>query len=467
MSGPPGPAHFAQSLQTNRRDAAGGRKKAHKRQGIASYTRNGERTRVFEGQFSVRYPIVLCSVWSGLLLAVTAGCQPQRPPVGPAEPPPVPVSRPVQRVVTDYVDFTGRTNAVNSVDVRARVSGYLVEMPFKEGADVKAGDLLFLVDPRPYQAQYDQAVGQVNLYKAQLALAKANYARDQEVAKTPGAVSVQQLDQDKAAVDEADAAVKAFQASLEVYKLNLSFTRVTSPIDGQVSRYFMTLGNLVVQDQTLLTTVVSLDPMYVYFDVDEGTVLRVRKAINEGTINRYPQGGIPVQMALQGEADFPHQGVVDFVNNQVNPNTGSLSVRGVFANPKPANGLRLISPGMFVRVRLPIGQPHPAILVIDRAVGSDQGLKYVYVLDAENKVQYRRVTTGALEDDGLRVIAAGLKPNEWVVVGGLQQVRPRMQVKVDRMAMPFYGPAEGGESKGASASATAPAARAAGGKPKQ
>ena len=138
------------------------------------------------------------------------------------------------------------------MDIRARVSGYLVKMPFKEGAEVKEGELLFEVDPRPYQAQYDQADGQVNLYKAQLELAKANYARDQEVAKTPGAVSIQQLDQDKAAVDEADAAVKAFQASLEVYKLNLSFTKVTSPIDGQVSRYYLTLGNLVVQDQTLL-----------------------------------------------------------------------------------------------------------------------------------------------------------------------------------------------------------------------
>ncbi len=258
-----------------------------------------------------------------------SGCQRQTPELAPAEAPSIPVSRPVERVVTDYVDFTGRTNAVNSVDIRARVSGYLVEMPFKEGAEVKAGDLLFLIDRRPYQAQYDQAEGQVNLYKAQLALAKANYARDQEVAKTPGAMSVQQLDQDKAAVDEADAAVKAFQASLEVYKLNLSFTKVTSPIDGQVSRYFMTLGNLVVQDQTLLTTVVSLGPdVRLLSTSTRGLCLRVRKAINDGAIKRYQEGGIPVLMALQSETDFPHRGVVDFVNNQVNPNTGSLSVRG-------------------------------------------------------------------------------------------------------------------------------------------
>ena len=217
----------------------------------------------------------------------------------------VPVSKPVAGTVTDYADFTGRTNAIESVDIRARVSGYLVQMPFKEGADVKQGELLFEVDPRPYKAQLDQAEGQVNLYKAQLALAKANYARDLEVAKTPGAVSGQQLDQDKAAIDEADAAVKAFQASMEVYKLNLDFTKVTSPISGQVSRYFLTLGNLVVQDQTLLTTVVSLDPMYVYFDMDEGTLLRARRAINEGKILRYESGKIPVSWDCRAKPIFP------------------------------------------------------------------------------------------------------------------------------------------------------------------
>jgi multidrug efflux system membrane fusion protein len=215
--------------------------------------------------------------------------------------------------------------------------------------------------------------------------------------------------------------------------------------------------------------------MYVYFDIDEGTVLRVRKAINEGTIKRYQEGGIPVLMALQCEADFPHKGTVDFINNQVNPNTGSLAMRGVFANPKPANGVRLLSPGMFVRVRLPIGQPHPAILVIDRSVGSDQGLKFVYVIDAENKVQYRRVSTGALQDDGLRVITEGLKANEWVVVGALQQVRPRTQVKPEQMPMPSYGQPDASESPAAGrtkqpvggSSTAAPTAPATGGQPKQ
>ena len=247
----------------------------------------------------------------------------------------VPVSQPVEREVTDYVDFTGRTQAVNSVNVVAaghRLPGQACR--FKEGADVKAGELLFEIDPRPYQAQYDQAVGQVNLYKAQLKLAQVTLARDEQLAhNTPGAVSAQQLDQDRAAVDEADAQVKAAEASLETYKLNSSFCKVTSPIDGQVSRYYLTLGNLVTQDQTLLTTVVSLDPMYAYVDVDEPTVLRVRRAINEGQIKPYGTGQIPILMGLQGEEGFPHKGTSTSSTTRSIPTTGSILARGIFANP--------------------------------------------------------------------------------------------------------------------------------------
>ena len=234
--------------------------------------------------------------------------------------------------------------------------------------------------------------------------------------------------------------MQAAKASLEVYKLNLGFCKVTSPLTGQVSRYFLTPGNLVNQDQTQLTTVVSIDPMYVYFDIDENTVLRVRRAVNEGKIQRYQQGEIPVFIGLEGEEGFPHEGAINFVNNQVNPGTGSITVRGVLPNPKPENGVRLLSPGMFVRVRLPIGKPHDALLVIDRAIGSDQGMKYVYVVDDKNIVQQRRVETGALQEDGLRVIDAGLKPEDWVVIGGIQQVRPRMEITPDREPMPTLGP---------------------------
>jgi multidrug efflux system membrane fusion protein len=374
------------------------------------------------------------SHWHGLVLVIltSVGCtQRQQQQIAPAEVPVVPVAKPVQRQVTEHADFTGRTEAVEQVNIVPRVTGYLVNIPFKAGSDVKTGDVLFEIDPRPYKAQLDQAEGQVKLYQAQLQLAKTTLARDIQISKTPGAVSAQQLDQDRAAVDEADARVKAYQASTEVYKLNLSFTKVTSPMSGQVSRYYLAAGNLVNQDQTLLTTVVSLDPMWVYFDMDEPTLLRVRRSINEGRIKIPENGVFPVYMGLQGEDAYPHAGTVDFTNNQVNPTTGSIAVRGVFSNPKPAHGTRLLSPGMFARVRLPLGQPHQALLVIDRAIGSDQGLKFVYVVDDDNKAQYRRVTTGALQEDGLREITEGLKPDDWVVVGGLQQVRPRSEIKRD------------------------------------
>ena len=220
-----------------------------------------------------------------LLLAVAAGCEANRAAVAPPAPPAVPIAHAVQREVTDYVDFTGRTEAVHSVDIRPRVTGYLVKMPFQEGAEVKAGDLLFVVDPRPYKAQLDQAQGQVDLYQASLKLARTTLARDRAInSLSPGSVSQQQFDQEQAVVDEAEARVKAYEKSMEIYKLSHEFTRVTSPIDGQISRYYLTLGNLVNQDQTLLTTVVSVDPMYAYFEMDEPTLLRTRRAINEGKI---------------------------------------------------------------------------------------------------------------------------------------------------------------------------------------
>jgi multidrug efflux system membrane fusion protein len=373
-------------------------------------------------------------------LVTLMGCGRQPGPEQTTEPFVVPVSNPVQRNVTEYVDYTGRTAAVNSVDIRPRVTGYLVKMPFKEGSEVKAGDLLFEIDKRPYQSLVDQAQAQVNLNLARYQLAKANNTRAFTVARRePGSFSQQELDTYRAQEIEADASVKAAQATLAVYKLNLSFCEVTSSVEGQVSRYYYTLGNLVNQDQTTLTTVVSLDPMYAYFDVDERTVLRIRRGINEGTIIA-PKNTeeVPVYMALEGEQDYPHHGTMNFVNNQVNPSTGTMTVRGVFANPKPSSGRRLLAPGMFVRIRVPIGQPHPALLVADRAIGSDQGLKFVYVVDKDNKVQYRRVTMGPLEEDGLRVVD-GVNLDDQIVVGALPQARPLMQVEPEEVEMPRIG----------------------------
>jgi multidrug efflux system membrane fusion protein len=392
-------------------------------------------------------------------LAIATGCTPQARQTAAPEPTVIPISRPVSREVTDFVEFTGRVNAVQTVNVIPRVTGYLVQMPFEEGAEVKTGDLLFEIDPRPYKAQLAQALGQVEVYKAQLQLAEVTLARDMSLQNNRGVITQQQIDQDKAAVEEARARVKAYESSTEVYRLNLDFTQVRSPIDGMIGRHFMTVGNLVNQDQTLLATVVSLDPIYVYFEVDEPTLLRVRQAINEGRIPRPRHGTVPLYAGLQTEEGFPHAGTIDFVNNQINPGTGSIIARAVFPNPKPENGVRLLTPGMFVRVRLPIGSPHQAELVIDRAIGSDQGIKYVYVVDDKNRVDSRRIQTGALQDDGLRVISSGLKADEWVVVGGLQQVRPHLTVQTEKVEMPSLGAPREVEKNQAAATEAPPASQ--------
>jgi membrane fusion protein, multidrug efflux system len=376
-----------------------------------------------------------------LLLPFGAGCEKASPQAA-APMPVVPISHPVERPVTDSLDFTGRTDAVHSVNIVARVTGYLVQMPFAEGAEVKKGDLLFQIDPQPYEAQERLGAAQVASYEAQLQLAKKNFERVQILSKQKG-ISQQEFDQNKSAQDQAVAMLDSARANLEIYRLNLQYTRVTSPIDGQVSRYFLTLGNLINQDQTLLTTVVSLDPIYAFFDVDQRNLLRIRRAINEGKLparrdspSNEPQ--IPVLLGMPGEQTFPYKGYINFANNQLNPNTGSIAVRGVFANPKPPNGVRLMSPGMFVRIRLPLGPPHPALLVIDRAIQSDQGQKYVYVVNAANKTEYRQVVTGALEPDGLRAISSGLTEDDWVAVGAIQQFRPNMQVKTEQTPMPSF-----------------------------
>ncbi len=388
--------------------------------------------------FTRSRPLVLIlAAWAG-----SVGCQKKVAQAPPAETPIVPVSRPIERTVTEYVEYTGRTDAVQSVGVRARVTGYLTKMPFDEGTEVKKGDLLFEIDPRPYQAQVDQAQSQLGVIQAQLKLAQVTYERSLSLLEK-NSISQQEVDQNKASVDEAAARLEAAKATLEVYKLNLSFTKVTAPVDGRVSRYYYSLGNLVTQDQTLLTTIVSTDPMYVYFDVEERTFQRIVEGINRGQdvtsqaqAAKNDQLSVPVMMGLEGEDNYPRRGNMTFINNQVNPSTGTVAVRAVFANSRPKGGTWSLIPGMYARIRLPIGEPHKALLVIDKAIGSDQGLKFVYVIDDENKVQYRRVTTGPLQEDGLRVIEDGVKPDDRVVVGALQQLRPKTEVKVDEVPMP-------------------------------
>jgi multidrug efflux system membrane fusion protein len=349
----------------------------------------------------------------------------------------VSVSEPIVREVTDYVDFTGRTEAPFSVDIRPRVTGYLVKMPFKEGAEVKKDQVLFEIDDRPYQADVDRAKGDVERDKATLVKTQADLEIALNIAKdNRAAISQQDINKRQGARDEAAGQLQANQATLVKNQLNYNWCKVTSPIEGRVSRYYLTLGNLVNQDSTLLTTVVSEDPMYAYFDVDENTMLHVTRLLLKSKADLLKEKQFPVLMGLADEEGYPHVGYVDFANNVVTSSTGTITVRGVFANPATSTGRRLLRPGMFVRIRLPLGKPHLAVLVSDKAVGTDQGQKFLFVVNDKNVVEYRRIQVGPLEDDGLRVIADGLKSGEWVIVSGLQLVRAGTEVNIEKIPMP-------------------------------
>jgi RND family efflux transporter MFP subunit len=343
------------------------------------------------------------------------------------------VSQAVECEVTDYADFTARTAAVESVEVRARVWGYLDKIHFKDGALVNKGDLLFEIDPRTYKAALDEAEGNLASLEARLKRLNADLARYEKlVVKSV----VSREDYDKVAGDRAETAAsrEALVAAVERARLDLEYTQITAPISGRISRHVVTVGNLVqAGDQgggTLLTTIVSVDPIYAYFDVDEHTVLRVMQLIRQGKAKSARDGEAPLWLGLANEEGFPHRGTIDFVDNQVNPKTGTLRLRGVFPNADEA-----LSPGYFARVRARIGFPHQAVLVSDRAVDSDQGQKVVYVVEDDNRVVSRPVRLGGLHE-GLREVTEGLKPGEQVVVNGLQQVRPGMTVEPELVDMP-------------------------------
>jgi RND family efflux transporter MFP subunit len=355
-----------------------------------------------------------------------AGCV-RAPSAAPeAAPTPVTVSRPVERDVTDHADFTGRTAAVDSVEVRARVWGYLDRVNFKEGALVKKGDVLFEIDPRVYRADLERAEGTVAQYDARVRRLERDYRRVKNLLAR-GAVGQEEYDRYEADYREAAANLDVARANRDLAALNMDYTKVTAPVSGRVSRYVVTVGNLIQSgDQnggTLLTTIVSVDPMYVYFDMDERTVLRVRQLIREGKASSARETEWPVWLGLATEEGFPHRGTINFEDNQVNPKTGTLRVRGVFPNKD-----EVLSPGLFARVRVPIGRAHRALLVADRAIDTDQGQKVLYVVNEKNEVAARAVRLGALHH-GLREVAEGLKAGERVIVGGLQQVRPGVAVE--------------------------------------
>jgi RND family efflux transporter MFP subunit len=358
------------------------------------------------------------------------------------QPPTVTVSYPLQRAVTDYQDYTGRTASVDSVQVQARVTGYLDKIYFREGAEVTQGTVLYEIDPRPYQADYDAARARVAQSEASLALARQNNRRFQALAKEKeGAVTQVDLDQYRSQEDQAVANRDQARANLVTAKLNLEWTKVTSPITGLVGRLLVTRGNLIVANQTTLTTVVSQDPMWVYFNMDEPTALQIHELIRQGKFG--PAGAevakIQFHLQLANEKGFPHEATFDFANNQFDQATATLLIRGIFPNPRPANGPRVFTPNLFVLVRVPTSPLYQALLVNAEAVGTDQDLRYLYVVDADNKVVRHNVKLGSLQD-GLQVITDGLEPGERVIVKGLQRVQQGATVNPTLVPMPLPKP---------------------------
>ncbi|HUD84192.1 MAG TPA: efflux RND transporter periplasmic adaptor subunit [Candidatus Saccharimonadales bacterium] len=369
------------------------------------------------------------------MMAATAGllataCQKSAPGQagGPPPAPPVTVNQPVLKEVVEWDQYQGRIEAVDSVEVRARVNGYLQSVNFKDGAEVKQGDLLLVIDPRPYQAELDRAEADLLQAQTRFELASNDMARAGRLLKAK-AISEEEADSRAKAEREAAAAIQSSVASVEMAKLNMEYTGVTAPISGRIGRKMITQGNLVNGNQgesTLLATIVSMDPIYCYFDVDEGAILKYQQLARDGKQDNLNGGKVRCEIELGNETGFPHKGLLDFVDNRVDPATGTLRVRGLFPNPD-----RVLQPGFFVRAQVPGSSKYPALLIPDQAVGTDQSQKFVFIVDDKDTVQYAPVTLGPLVD-GLRVVRAGLHSNDWVVVNGLMTIRPGAKVNPSR-----------------------------------
>ena len=347
-------------------------------------------------------------------------CNKQAPPPE-SQPPPVTIAKPVQKEIIEWDYYTGRTAAVENVNITPRVSGYIDNVSFRAGDRVNKGDLLFVIDPRPYQAALDQAKAQLSEAQANQQLQDANFAR-QDKLRLNGVIAKEDYDTSLSNKNQAAARVLAGAASVESAQLNLTFTRVISPIRGLIARELVTVGNLVQTDTTLLTNIVSVDPIYAYFNVDERSVLRYQQQVRLGKLPNARHEAVSVYLQLANENGFPHQGSIDFINNQFNTSTGTLEVRGLFSN---ANGVLI--PGAFVRIRVAGSPLTPALLVSDRAVGTDQGQKYVLVVDKDNVVVVKPVVLGP-EAEGLRVVRTGLTADDQVIINGIVNARPGSKV---------------------------------------
>lgn len=368
-------------------------------------------------------------LWTGTAIVVTVclasvmGCGKPAPPAPP--PPKVTVAHPIRQTVVEWDEYTGRLQAIEAVEVRARVSGYLQSIHFQDGSQVKAGDLLFVIDPRPYEAVLARARAEQRLADARLELARKDLARAEFLVKSR-AISQEEADTRRATVAQSEASAAAARAAVDASALDVEFTRVTAPIGGRVSRHLVTEGNLIVGGgagtATLLTSIVSLDPVYCYFEVDEQAYLKYSRLNLSGQRPSSREVQNPVEIGTADESDFPHRGWMDFVDNVLDPGTGTLQGRAIVPNPD-----RLLSPGQFVRLRLAGTGKYETILVPDEAIGTDQSQRFVWVIDAENKAQYRKITTGPLYE-GRRIVREGLDPSDRIVIAGLQRVRPGIEV---------------------------------------
>ncbi len=370
-----------------------------------------------------------------VLVGLAAGCN-SSPPVAEPQPPPVRVSKPLDRKVPDYDHYDGRIAAVETVELRARIRGHLIKVNFQDGQMVKKGDLLYEIDPDTFQAQLESAQAEQLVQESQRKMARLEYERGKNIkADNAGAISQSDLDKRETDLARGEAAVKVAQAKVKFAQTELAFTKIYAPISGKISRTQVTPGNLVNAGggEQLLTTITSVEPMHVYFDVDEHSVDRYRRDFRKGKdgndnapLPQVKDLKIPIDVAVASEAGFPHHGVIDFADNRVNPGTGTMQLRGVLPNAQ-----RLLDGGMRARVRVRVSDPNKVLMVTERAIGSDQGHKYVYVVNDQDIVERRDIELGRLVD-GMQVIKEGLKPDDWVIVNGIQRVRDGMKVQPRR-----------------------------------
>jgi RND family efflux transporter MFP subunit len=356
------------------------------------------------------------------LAALTVGGK-KEPPAAP-QPQAVTVAEVPERQITEWDEFTGRLEAVDQVEIHPRVTGYIKRVTFAEGKEVKKGEVLFEIDPRPYEADLARAEAELESARSAASLAKSEVQRAGKLVDMQ-AISREEFDSRTSAEVQGGAQVRALEAAVQTARLNLEWTRVRSPIAGRVSNALVTAGNLVQAGPpagAVLTTVVSVDSMYLYFDSDEQTYLRYASRARSSGGTNWRTARLPVYLGLANESGFPHEGRLDFVDNQVDPRSGTIRTRAVFSNRS-----RALTPGLFARVKLVGSEKMNAMLVRDAAIGTDQDRKFVLVVGPGDTLAYRPIVPGRLTD-GLRIVTSGLKPGERIVVNGLMRVRPGMKV---------------------------------------